>query len=107
MTGVQTCALPISDDTGVIAFLIIATCFALGAIHPRQAWRWAVLVAVCMISAEVWNHYRGAARPGVRDPWSFAGVGLFITAIGMIGAYAGVFLRSLSKSRGGAIRNDR
>lgn len=96
-----------SDDTGVIAFLILATCFVLGAMYPRQAWRWAVMVAVCLVSAEMWNHYRGSTRPGVRNPWSFAGVGLFITAIGMIGAYVGSFSRSLFNSRGGAIRNDR
>ncbi len=96
-----------SDDSGVIAFLIVATCFVLGAIHPSHAWRWAVLVAVCMMSAEVWNFSYGPARPGIRSPWSFASVGLFITTIGMIGAYLGAFFGSLINSPGGAIRNDK
>ena len=84
-----------SDDTGVLVFLILTTAFLLTAVCPRRPWAWALLLASSLTVAEVYNFYYGAPRPGLQTVLSIAPIGLFITAVSLLGAYAAVLLRWL------------
>ena len=77
-----------SDDTGVIAFLILLATFLLGSLHPRHAWQWALLVGLSLPAADLLF--------GARMSWGDAAkVAAFVVAIGLVGAYAGVLLRKM------------
>lgn len=82
-----------SDDTGVLVFLISTTAFLLSVIYPRRPWVWALLIATGITAAEVYNFYYGLPRSAPGSVLSIAPVGLFITAVGLLGAYAAVLMR--------------
>ena len=74
-----------TDDTGVEVGLLLAITFLLGALHPRHAWQWALLVGPCIPASELLFGRR-----------EMGGLGLLlvvVVALGLGGSYAGAGLR--------------
>jgi hypothetical protein len=84
-----------TDDTGVLVFLMLATGFLLGAIQPRYAWAWGLLLGGSIILAEWYNAVFLTPRPSMQSFWSSALVALFVLSISMAGAYAGALIRKV------------
>ncbi len=91
-----------TDDTGIIAGLIVASAFVLGLLRPVHAWRWPLILALAILGAEVYSYYAVAPRSGLKTVASFAALFAFVTAIGLAGAYLGVGARKLGGSAFGA-----
>ena len=74
-----------TDDTGVEVGLLLAITFLLGALHPRHAWQWALLVGPCIPAAQLLFGHRESS-----------GLGLLlaiVVALGLAGSYAGAGVR--------------
>ena len=74
-----------TDDTGVEVGLLLLITFLLGALHPRHAWQWALLVGPAIPVAQL--IFRHAQAGGL------ALLLLFVVALGLAGSYAGVLIR--------------
>jgi hypothetical protein len=79
-----------TDDTGIVAGLIVLTSFAAAIVGPRHAWRWALIIAAGVPVAEAWAH--GMRR----DVFLIA---LATSAFAFAGAYLAVLIRRLLRAR--------
>ena len=68
------------DDTGITAAAVFGSCGALGAIHPRRTWQWALAVGA-------WIPALGIALHQNYESWA-------ALAVALVGAYAGKLARS-------------
>jgi hypothetical protein len=75
-----------TDDTGVEVGLLLLATFALGWLHPRHAWQWAVLVGLWIPAAELLFR-----KPSVNA--SSLLVAAFVLAVGLAGSYLGALVR--------------
>ena len=81
-----------SDDTGVLAFLLLCLTVPFGFVEPCRAWRWGVVLG---LGVPVWHFLRVGLGIIPPDP-SQPGFAFFIPLIpALLGAYAGAFLRRL------------
>ena len=78
-----------TDDAGLVALLIVAIAFILGAIHPKRAWQWALLVGPCVPAAH-WIFGSGISGFTAKDLLLLLA---FTIALGLAGAYGGVLAR--------------
>ncbi len=76
-----------TDDAGVEVFLILLATFLLGCIHPRHAWRWALLVGPWVPGAQF---FFGSGAQSLSSLGLLLG---FVIAVGLAGSYAGALLR--------------
>ena len=81
-----------SDDTGILAGILLCLAVPFGFIEPRQAWRWGVLLG---LGVPCWYFLRvglGITPPDTTQP-AFA---FFIPLLpALLGAYAGALLRRI------------
>lgn len=77
-----------TDDAGVVALLVLAIGFVLGAMHPVRVWQWALLVGPCVPAAH-WIFGKPESF-SARDTLLLLG---FVIALGLAGAYTGVVAR--------------
>jgi hypothetical protein len=73
-----------TDDTGVEVFFLLLITFLLGALHPRHAWQWALLVGPAIPLAEL---LFGQTHSGL------ALLLAVVIALGLAGSYTGALLR--------------
>ena len=88
--GIGWIDLRTTEVTSTVVALLVAG-FVLGVLHPRWAWRWAVLLAVglpAMAAVALLLHLR-TAEPVSLDPRIF----LVVLAFALAGCYGGVALR--------------
>jgi hypothetical protein len=78
-----------TDDTGVVVGFVLLMTAILGALVPRHAWRWAI-AGWCVPAAEL---FWGMTNPNMGGYKGLLYIALFLTVIGLIGAYSGAFLR--------------
>ena len=83
------------SNTRALVFCILLSTFALASLQPRFALLWALLVGFAVPIAEAYSAFYGAARPGVGTPGSLGILALITLAIGLTGAYIGVFFRKM------------
>ncbi|HUI81820.1 MAG TPA: hypothetical protein VLY24_28050 [Bryobacteraceae bacterium] len=80
-----------TDDAGIEVFCILLSTLVLGCWHPSRAWQWALLIGLTVPAASwIWR----TPRPTL----DFT-VPAFVIAVGLVGSYAGVFLRRLISAR--------
>jgi hypothetical protein len=74
-----------SDDTGIEVFCILLSTLILGFCHPARAWQWALLIGLAVPAAGwIWR---------TPKPVIDLTVPAFVMAVGLLGSYAGVFVR--------------
>lgn len=86
-----------TDDTGVIAGLVVLGACGLALLRPVHAWRWGVAMVLAIAVPELYLLYVDP-RPNLRSLSAVLGVLAFVTAIALAGAYMGVALRKLGSS---------
>lgn len=79
-----------TDDAGVGALFIVLFTFVLGCLHSRRAWQWALLVGPAVPAADLLFRRNAATIHNLESLGLLAG---FVIALGLVGSYAGVFLR--------------
>jgi hypothetical protein len=80
-----------TDDAGVVVLFVLVITFALGSLHPRRAWLWA-LAGWCVPGAHLfWR----AAKSDLNSVSGFVMLTLFVTALGFAGSYSGALLRKV------------
>jgi hypothetical protein len=76
------------------AFLVLASCMLLGFIRPRAAWRWVVVIGICVPAMEwcaIWFLSQHLERAQIYES--------FLAFLpGIVGAYGGAFGRSVVHS---------
>jgi hypothetical protein len=72
------------DDTGISATVVFTSCGILGAIHPAQAWQWALAVGL-------WIPVLGIVLQGNYESWA-------ALAVALVGAYAGKLVRRFASA---------
>ena len=82
-----------TDDAGVLVFFLLTSAFVLGAIHPKHAWLWALILAESIPIADIWNTGHTTIESVGESAGSAALLILFVTGVGMAGAYGGVLVR--------------
>lgn len=82
-----------TDDTGVEVFLLLACSFVAGLICARRAWIWALVISLPIPGADIWNTLYGSGHAGLHTQRDLLLLMLFVSAVGMAGAYAGAGLR--------------
>jgi hypothetical protein len=87
-----------TDDTGLLVGCIGILAFLLGALHPKRAWQWPLLIAVSIVGAEIWALMSRVHHVKQQTAINYVLIGAFITAIGMAASYAGVGLRRVMRS---------
>jgi hypothetical protein len=75
-----------TDDAGVEVGLLLLATFALGWLHPRHAWQWAVLVGLWIPAAQLLFR-----KPPVNA--SSLLVAAFVLGVGLAGSYLGALVR--------------
>ncbi|HWC98985.1 MAG TPA: hypothetical protein VG456_19630 [Candidatus Sulfopaludibacter sp.] len=75
-----------TDDSGILAGMVVLTALFLGCLHPQRAWQWGLLVGPSLPLSDLL--FGTPMKP--RDAMLLV---LFLSAIGMIGAYGGVLIR--------------
>ena len=78
-----------TDDTGIIAFLVLGFSFALGVARARLAWLWALIIGLAIPAAGFLALLSTSPPPWPNSvPQSFLAL-----AFSFVGAYAGVLAR--------------
>lgn len=72
------------DDTGITATAVFGSCGVLGAVHPVQAWQWALAVGL-------WIPALGIALQGNYGSWA-------ALAVALAGAYSGKLVRRFAST---------
>lgn len=89
------------DDAGITAGMLLLSAAVLGLMGPRRPWRWALGIGVWIPAFRI-LHAMTAVLSGhviTRVGFGFpdtALIGLFVLAISMTGAYAGMAVRKLT-----------
>ena len=84
-----------TDDDGVVVFFILVMTFTLGCLRPKRPWCWA-LSAWCVPAADL---IHGAPNPSTSTPSGFLLLCLFVTAVGLAGAYSGAFCGNACRTK--------
>ncbi len=91
----QDVASPFGDDNAkVTLLLLIVSSGILGVIQPRQPWRWALAVGICLPLVHFVRHVQGSADSGKLN----GSMGILILAAVslvacLVGSYCGSWLR--------------
>ncbi len=80
-----------NDEPQAAVIVILFFTVILGAIHPRKAWLWAVLVGLCLPVGYLVARSMGYLPANPVEPGWYASAIALVPAF--IGAYAGVLLR--------------
>jgi hypothetical protein len=83
-----------TDDTGILVALILGISFILGSLHPKHAWVWGLMVGNSVIVAEAYQKLFHQPQPSLPSFPSSLFLALFVSAVGLAGAYGGVILRA-------------
>ncbi len=77
----------------IVVLLILLSTFALGFLHSRRAWQWALLVGLSVPLADLLSDSVVAPVAGIRGLLVLAA---FVVAVGLAGSYAGTLVRRLT-----------
>ena len=80
-----------TDDNLPVVLIIILTTFIFGAVHPRNAWRWALIIGLCIPLFHIGGELSGIHPPYPVEP------NVFITFIALIPAFIGAYLGALTR----------
>ena len=84
-----------TDDSGVVAVVVLGAAFVLSCLHPGRAWLWS-LTGWSVPAADL---LRGSPAPDVHHIPGPLLLLAFLTALGLAGSYSGVLFRRLTGGR--------
>ena len=78
-----------TDETPFVAIPLLAACALLGALGPRGAWRWGLLVGLWLPLSQAWAYWIGMRLPYPNTAVDVLSAAIPGLLIGLVGAYLG------------------